>query len=531
MSDKEFVTFDGKTSFAANLTCSSEAPVIKVTAFPVGNLSGIGELNLQIDYDKDLDGKMEERITVQNVAGICGNGLIKDCKPSGSWRQCSYCKWEMVNGKIEEKCDYGTGDKVAPIGPQGLRGCFCFNASCGSPVMSMMETILSFAANGVLNVLREENNLLVVTQPDYSPGSMELSFLGARVTNCSETGNDAAVAELTALQGKFDFPYSDALAKAEADPSHPYNAIVSNFGSDGSTFSKCIMEAKVGIETRKVTRAIPLNFGVGVDAEGGSKQCYWFRSGYCGTVFGETRYLNVCIGRIIPAALGDLCNQFLVNSGSLDEITGISDYRATSGVANYIGCYGSENDSADQLWTVICHGPKTQDLFVCKSPSMSVPGETISNSNPALFQGCDEIQPPLDSCEQLEKKRQNGECQLHSELVDGVYSYREGSMTGLEPARTCRNIAGGGRSITVCEPWWKKERVYRCKGEEADFSQAKERTKYIGAHTSYNTIHFPQPVQNHVSSRSSKRRVFPKCRNRARPAHFLLYKIALPASG
>lgn len=484
----DFTTFDGNTTFKANLVCQSDAPVVKVTAFPVGNLQTVGELNIRVEYDADLDGVLEGSITINNVGGMCGNGLVKSCSPSGSWRGCRFCKWVMENGVIKEKCDLGTAGQAAPIGPQGMLGCYCFNASCGSPVMSMLENTLSFAAMGVLNVLREHNNTLVVTKSEYKPESLSLSYMGAKVSNCSEAGNDATVAELTGLLGKFDFPSAEALAKAEADPDHPYNSVVAQYGNDSGQFSKCVMQAKVGIENRRVEREVLLDFGIGVDADGGSKQCYWFRRGYCGTVFGETRSLDVCIGRIIPAALTSLCNQFIVNAGMLDELTGVRDYRATSGVSNYIGCYGSENDWADQLWEVKCRGRKMDDVFVCKSPSMGEAGKVIKNDpyNPALWQGCDEVLEAESTCKRLEERRVAGECSLHSEVVDGVYTFREGSATGLQPARSCRNTAGGNRNITVCEPFWRKERIYRCTGEKQDWSKIKERARYIGDNITYN---------------------------------------------
>lgn len=478
---KDFLTFDGNTAFKANLVCSSEAPVVRVTALPVGSIGGVGELNIKIEYDRDLDGILEGNVTVHNVAGMCGNGLIKDCSPSGSWRNCRYCRWSMESGSLQAQCDYGgSGGSQAPIGPQGLQGCFCFNASCGSPTLSMMETILSFAATGIHNILRSENNTLAITKSDYKSDSMQLSYIGARSSNCSEYGNDATLSQLTALQGKFEFPTSDAIRNAEHDPDHPYNLIAQRFRQDGSTYHKCIIESKLGVETKEFERKAPLDFGIGVDANGSSRQCYWFRGGYCGGVYGETGNLGVCISRIIPAALSDLCYQMFVNSGSMSRITNISDYRATSGVSNYIPCYGSEDDWADQLWTVTCWGMRLDDSFVCKSPSMSLPGQIIHNENSALFQGCTEIHEPTNTCAVLEKRRADGECQLQTELVDGVYTIRDGAISGLEPASSCKTLQGTYRGITVCEPWWRRDRIYRCKEEEADFSKVKERALHIG---------------------------------------------------
>ena len=191
---------------------------------------------------------------------------------------------------------------------------------------------------------------------------------------------------------------------------------------------------------------------------------------------------------MLPAALFDLCTQFIQNAVIPKSITDGSDYRATPGVANMIGCYGSENDAADQLWEVKCKGFKQDDVFVCKSPSMGSTGEVIHNDpyDISLWQGCDEVHEPEDSCDSLEQRRLEGECTLLSEVVDGVYTVREGANTGLIPSTTCKNIAGQNRNITVCEPWWQKERVYRCSGESTDFANIKERALHIGANINYN---------------------------------------------
>ena len=71
MSDKEFTTFDGNTKFQATLTCASESPVVTVSAFPVGNLASVGELNLRVEYDATLSGSPTGSLTINNVGGIC----------------------------------------------------------------------------------------------------------------------------------------------------------------------------------------------------------------------------------------------------------------------------------------------------------------------------------------------------------------------------------------------------------------------------------------------------------------------------
>ena len=84
---------------------------------------------------------------------------------------------------------------------------------------------------------------------------------------------------------------------------------------------------------------------------------------------------------------------------------------------------------------------------------MSLPDKTIRNApyNQVLYQGCEEIREPADSCAALEQRRVDGECALQSELADGVYTVRDGAGTGLEPAQSCKTFSGGLRSIQVCE--------------------------------------------------------------------------------
>lgn len=484
--DKKFKTFDGKKEFEAHFMCAGEAPVVKITAFPVGNISNVGELNLKIEYDKDIDGTLEGITTVNNVAGVCGNGIIKNCKPSGSWKNCQYCRWVYTGGAIKEQCDYG-GDDKAPIGPQGMQGCFCFNASCGSPTLALMENILSFTATGFINILNEINSAIAISNREYDSGSMQLSFLGAKVSACSSIGDDAELAKLTSLQGKFDFPTDDAIAKIESDSSNPYNTLSQNFGTDDTIYRTCIIESKVGVEQRSVERYADVDFGIGLDANGGSAQCYWFQGEQCGSVFGETSSFNTCVGRIIPSGLSDICHQMLVQSGIYTSITGISDYKATSGLGNYISCYGSGDDAADQFWKMRCTGMRLDDAFICKSASMYIEGKTIKNQpyKESLYQGCEEINAPQSSCATLETKRAAGECEIFNEIIDGVYTIRSGSATGLEAPSTCKVFKGSFRSLTICEPGWKRERVYRCKGEEYNFNKEKERAQYVGGNINF----------------------------------------------
>lgn len=489
MSDKsKFKTFDGQQEFQANLMCSGEGPVIRVTAFPVGSIAGVGELNIKVEYDENLDGTLEGVISLNNVGGMCGNGLVKECKPSGSWSGCRYCKWAVVDDRIQEQCEYGTGDSSpVPVGPQGLKGCFCFNASCGSPTLDMLETILSFAAKGVLDVLQQRNNLMVITKSEYKPESLQLSYMGAKAANCSASGSDSKVSELISLSGKINFPTDAAVDEAMADTNSPYSAVAATFSNDSRSQYKCQMTSKVGVELQKVNRVANVDFGIGVDADGGSKQCFWARGGYCGAVFGETGDYNTCANRIVPAGLSDICNTLLVNGGVFVDITGVSEYKPTSGMRNYFGCYGADNDAGDQLWEMKCSGTRLDDVFVCNSPSMSIPKQIIKNApyNEALYQGCEEVLPPKSTCDTLEARRQEGECELVSEITDGVYTYREGANTGLSSSGGCKTFSGSRRSITVCEPWWTKDRVYRCSDFDDSFSKEKQRAQYVGGSIGY----------------------------------------------
>ncbi len=479
----KFSTFDGKKEFSGAIMCGGQAPVMELTAFPVGSLSGIGELNIRVRIDTNMDGTMDLVKTVNNVGGMCSNGYVRDCNPSGSWKDCKFCQWVLDGNELKEKCEFARpGYNTA----YGMKGCFCFNASCGAPAASIIESILSNAGNGILNLLTAQNNLVAVTGTEYLASELRLNFMGSKVANCSAIGQgDEKIAKLRGLYGQFDFPAQDALSAAEADRNNPYNAVASTFGNEQFQTLSCTQEASITREFSYVDRPAPIRFGVGINKDSGT--CYQYSDSGCSAALSKKASLADCAAHISGNRLDYLCGNFTRN-GVFNTMSGISDVVAASGIGRYSSCSGAGNVE-EQEWQANCWGGKQDDVFHCHSPSMGLEGETVKNDpfRPALYQGCDTVRGARDNCATMESRRARGECELKDEIIDGVYSVKDGATTGLTSGRQCRTFTGKNRNLTVCEPFWKKERVYKCRVKNLDlnFDKVKERSNYIGGNIGF----------------------------------------------
>lgn len=483
-STESFTTFDGKTTFKGNIMCGSEAPVVKVEAFPVGSLNGVGEINMRLSLDVQADGTVDATTTIYNVGGMCSNGYVRDCKPSGSYKDCQYCQWVYEDGNIKERCE-----KALPGKPQvfGMKGCFCFNRSCGSPIVSSMESALANAAMGLVDVVSRQNNLLAISRSEFSAGDMTLKMMGSKITDCSGVGEASPeVAELQGMYGKFDFPAEDALTNAKNDLNNPYNSINATFGKDPSVILSCQIDASITRDFAYTERPVPLTFGVGFNPD--TKECYTFSpTGSCSAMYTVTASLESCVDYVKQNRLYVLCNNY-VSSNVFNELTGYSDFNTQSDVGKYSSC--ASPNAQEQKVSAKCWGGKQDDIFTCNSPSMSLAGKSIENKPfvPQLYQGCDIVRAPKSTCTVLEDRRAKGECTLTTELVDGVFTQKDGAVTGLVPAGSCRTFEGQQRNLSFCEPFWKKERIYKCKATAVpmDFSSAKERANHIGNNIGYN---------------------------------------------
>jgi len=526
-------TLNGNQTFDATLVCPGAGPVLVVTMMPEGTIQSPGELRIIAEYDSNLDGNLDVEITSRHVGGMCSDGYIADCNPAGSWEECKYYKWFYQNGEIQSLAV--DPDNNRDISIADLHGCFCFNQSCGSPIMGNIETILSYYANGILDLLRQNKQDIVITQVKSNPEEMQISFIGASVTTCTTNSNELYgskdVQELTKLQNQVEFNEDPVIDSAETDPNSPWSLTQKAFmqANQEYEYRQCTIRAKVAPRTEIRTRnpklackKVPTNpqDPVWVDWTGTEGPGYWYAD------YGKTKHVlqqNELMRIAISPSYCDPAPFIQTNVEVLCGDNWISVWSRDLGY-DWGGCSGGTWDSinigsqdfvnyvveqANVKWprwkyecgagddqclaaSDLCRCVITDDVFTCYSPSMG-PGDgsliinggnstTGEEYNKVLFQGCEEITDPENGCLALQN---DSNCELVEEITDGVPTIKGGAATGLEPFPDCRLIEGSVRSITVCEPWWEKERIYRCSNNATDFSQVQQRVEHISSNIQY----------------------------------------------
>jgi hypothetical protein len=476
--DKMFTTMDGKESFVGNLLCRDEAPVVTITAFPVGSLAKESELNINIAYDYNLDGTLDHSLVIHNVAAACLHGAVINCKPSGSWSNCEYGFLEFEGDRLAISTTFPSG---GPRPPHGLMECFCFNGSCGSTALVNMQKILNYFAIAAITPMRERVPDVVVSKSDYDAGTMTLSYIGSRQSSCSGYADDQRVRDATGYFGMLDFPYQGEISRQEEDPDSLWSIIYDNATRTTERFA-CARTAKVSLNYEIVQARVFTRFGFGWDEDGSSKQCYWASEhGACGQDFGEPDSLAECRHIVETYHLGTICASLYLGSGYLTQITDVRDYRIAAGPYRMFHCYGSGDgdDQSDYMAEMTCIGKKSVEVPTCMSPGKAEWRNQTPFYNdpyrPDMYDGCWRIIPPEDNCRELAEREG---CRVLNVLSDGVYTVRNGTATGVEPPASCRQFKGINNTFTICEPWWREEYIYECDSAH-DFQNAQKRAEAI----------------------------------------------------
>ena len=490
--DKKMSTMDGSTEFEANFRCSGEAPVIEVTALPSGSLGGTGELDITIRYDTDLDGTLDATVQAGRVAGMCGNGIIKGCTP-GTWEGCDICDWDYADdGSIYPQCELvSDGGTVVKNTILNMKGCFCFSRACGNPVTNpkVQKQILYFAGEGIADLIKEKQSDFAIASKKFFPSQMKAVFYGYSLNNCVDNSSNQKIKELQNLKGKYDFPTEAEENNAGEDS--PYSTMKKSFteNNDQFQYKHCEIKNTVKTEVEEVRRYVPTKIIIGYDKDGGTKDCYWTHidGSHCSSSMYVGAGLHGCIDKVVDNKLANACNQ--LHQGYLKSIEGVDNPHAISGFHDFASCYGSDNDAGDQKWAFDCYGPKDDDIFTCHSSSMGVDGEVFYNGynnlryEESMYQGCNKVYPTENYCTAL---AEDEDCELIEERTDGIVTIKGGALTGVEPIGSCKTVSGNFKNLTVCEPWWKKERVYKCESDvDTDLSNVRERTDHIQANQEY----------------------------------------------
>jgi hypothetical protein len=536
-------TFGTHEKFDATIMCPGAGPIISVQMLPEDSLAGSGEVRLKGFYDLNQDGNLVETDSdARHVGGICGDGYIANCSPHGSWNDCKFYKWFFHEGKIlalDYDPEFSDNENQRPISLADLHGCFCFNRSCNNAIRGRKSQVLSYFASGIMDVIRRVNNEVVITKVDENPAMLTLDYIGASVSDChtniSDDHTNSSVQELTNLSGSLDFNEESAVSSAPADSVFGVLSSAHSNTAGGESYStyQCEIESKVEHRLEVKTRDPKISCEkVPTDPEEpvfdivnpDTTDGHWYHpDGKNGYVLAHNEMMRVSINpsyceplnfmwTTVEVKCGDTwvtirqVDGYYLNvsnscsGGSFDPID-VTPRQYLNLVMNHFPDiewwpkYKYECDGADDEKCLsandLCRCVITDDIFTCYSSGMG-PGDgsmIINNDsgrgyNKILFQGCEEIKDPENECKIYED---DPDCTLVSEITDGIPTMSGGLLTNAESMGSCRLIEGDARSITVCEPWWKKVRQYRCLSSlNFNYENVKARTKYVGQHIDYN---------------------------------------------
>jgi hypothetical protein len=522
--------------------CPGAGPIISVQMFPEDSLAGSGEVKLIASYDLNQDGNFDQTVQASHVGGMCGDGFIANCSPHGSWRDCKFYKWYFNEGEIialDYDPAFSENENQRTISLADLHGCFCFNRSCNNAIRKRKSQVLSYFASGIMDIMRRVNNEIVITKVEDNESMMTLDYIGANISDC-HTNKDieyqsSSVQQLTNLSNSLDFNEELAVSNAPSDSAFGVlsSAHSNTAGGENYTTYQCEIESKVNhrleVKTRdpkiscekvKTDPSEPVFDIVDPDTIDG----HWYHPhGKSKFVLAHNEMMRVSIDpsyceplnfmwTTVEVKCGDTwvtirqVDGYYLNvsnscSGGRFDSIDVNPRQYLNLIMNHFSdiewwpkykyeCDGAGNEkclSANDL----CRCVITDDIFTCYSPSMGPnDGSVIINNdsnrgyNKILFQGCEEIKDPENGCTLYEN---DPDCTLVSEITDGIPTMSGGVLTNAESIGSCRLIEGDARSITVCEPWWKKVRQYRCLSSlNFNYENVKKRTKYVGKNIGYN---------------------------------------------
>lgn len=160
---------DGKTKANVSLACEES----KTGDFLNIDYTGTSDINIIMKIDKNVDGNIDNIWNINNVSGICTNGVVK-CNPN-SWNNCKYYKYSYTGNLniIEAKMS-------------DVNSCYCINASCGSLSAKNKDKILNDIAGYIYSALSNDTKLVVSKAIKSASGG--LVFKGQDYSMCDTYG-------------------------------------------------------------------------------------------------------------------------------------------------------------------------------------------------------------------------------------------------------------------------------------------------------------------------------------------------------
>lgn len=449
LAGQPITTVDNSTAFNTNIACQKTATLLELLAQPAGT-GDIGTLT--ISRDKDLDGTIDQTLTLPvAVSGICANGVIS-CQ-AGTWDQCRNYQWAVgSDGNL----------KLTEVDMTALAGCYCINNSCGSNlVWGNMASVLKDLGGGVIGALTTSDPRIGVAQAVIDGPTIR--YTGAQSTACSASPDVAQTtyrANPTAIA-------TDAYAASTSNSI--FQALAASPVGVGTTqqVRHCQIERRVtvtkpGIDDviSKITGAYStiktntsLDWLIGSPSDNtlnasGSCQIFEFRTVLeikDPTRLIEARLYNIFFDDWLQVRIDG--RLVLADPGSWT-----SDSYPPGTCERKQTWYNSANID---LIPYLTEGEHEIVLRVAVGGG----GEVFGQIHVAVDDSCQTLEQLVDQCGTFAADPQ---CQIDSELVDGVQTLLNGIATGLHPLAQTRVMGSTACPVELTRDFFLKDRTYRC---------------------------------------------------------------------
>lgn len=482
VTDKELTTFDGKTSFPAQIACQGSNAFLRLRIQP----RPTGDIKiLSIEQDTNFDGRYDTFLTPPwLISGICANGFVQ-CN-AGSWEGCQSFQWVADKDKVVS---------AQPTSFSDLGGCYCINNHCGTGLAwSNINAVLSNLGGGGAGALAQVDPFYTIGDINISDTS--ITFYGQDSVSCKTADLSTLIGnnktdQFLELNKNPNQLNQDAIATSEAQPL--FNRIKDSQlnAGDTSTFHSCTITRHINMNEARLNDIIGYETGEGGLSTCGSDcltltlgkvgQNYW--QGHCTMYEHNTRFYIKEPDRILSAKL--------VYATFDDWIQVRVNHKVI-----WSGPYNNWDTDGPQP------GPCELSTNWEQRPNIDFT-QYLKQKGPVDFhmrvevdglgQGYARARIKVDTACHLEPDIINNNCLAYQELpecalveesLDDVMTYQDYAATGLKPLPQTRTIQGSRCASDVKREWFVKKRRYLCHTSPYEnFDQFFERKDYIERNT------------------------------------------------
>jgi len=466
--DAQLSTIGGSQSAAARISNPASNAFLTLSIQP----SATGDLQpVAVSQDLDFNGIVDYTYRVPfPVSGICANGIIA-CD-AGTWNNCRAFGWQA---------DAAARASLQEVALDQLGGCYCVNQSCGGSNTSAM---LKDLGGGVAAVIQQRKGGYTISRVERDAATIR--YYGQN--NSGAPSGDVPQTDYYDDPGSLSAEASAAVAGQADDPDSYYTMLTASSSGKGTDTE---------VKTCTVSREVPLqkvSLADIISPAGGTGTVQ-----ICGT-----DCIRIILGRIGDDYWRARCSIFEENYRLFvrrpDLISKATLVRATwdDHIQVWIGSakvYNGPNADFPPETGGVCELSRTwtanpnldvtqyfrQQGLVDTRIRVSVggAGEGYAFVEIRVNNLCETLDDVIsDNCQLLET---DNNCRLQEESIDGVRTYHNFNPTNNWPLPETRTIsAGTDCTKNITRDWWRKERTYRCTGNNRfDFSDAAKRVNTI----------------------------------------------------